>query len=305
MIKKIYYFKEDKAAFAAKFKELMDYNNLKLNDVVQNFDDMGTDKYEIIKKWRYGERLPDMDSISKLAEIFKTTMEDLYLSNSHYNMKKNRYSNMYNLDDNNLLNEFSYENIIKAIENNKAQAIEMLNAQADVMEEINYLLQKKLFSFLTEKEEKRLNWYFKYFILNDDYKKLDYDAFWNDINIDMINRMGKAYKYKITYYDMKSEYFEFKKKIIFAPNYHKIYIDADINDFSDDMLIMSYLARYDEVYLNALYTVGDVNCKIKSILKQMGCKQIKNYQVDDYDILLGVKGMVYQEYLERIEREEN
>ena len=53
----------------------------------------------MIKKWRYGERLPDIESISILAGIFHTTMEDLYLSNSHLKIKKNRYSDIFSFDD--------------------------------------------------------------------------------------------------------------------------------------------------------------------------------------------------------------
>lgn len=89
MLNEMYYFKEDKSAFSKRFEGLMKKNNLKLNDVVEIFEEKTkTNSYELIKKWRYGERLPDIESISILAGIFHTTMEDLYLSNSHLKIKK-------------------------------------------------------------------------------------------------------------------------------------------------------------------------------------------------------------------------
>lgn len=39
--------------------------------------------------------------------------------------------------------------------------IEEFNKQKDFKEEINYLLQKKLFSYLIEKEDEKLRFYFK------------------------------------------------------------------------------------------------------------------------------------------------
>lgn len=71
MLNEMYYFKEDKSAFSKRFEELMKKNNLKLNDVVEIFEEKTkTNSYELIKKWRYGERLPDIESISILAGIF-------------------------------------------------------------------------------------------------------------------------------------------------------------------------------------------------------------------------------------------
>ena len=98
-------------------------------------------------------------------------------------------------------------------------------------------------------------------------KKIEYDIFWNEINKNMINKMGTAYKYKISYSDMKAEYFEFKKKIIFAPNYKFVYSYDFLNDLNDEMVIKAYLARYDEVSLNVLYTDSDTSPKVKAILK--------------------------------------
>lgn len=39
------------------------------------------------------------------------------------------------------------------------------------------------------------------------------------------------------------------------------------------MVIKAYLARYDEVSLNVLYTDSDTSPKVKAILKNMGCKK--------------------------------
>ena len=62
MLNEMYYFKEDKSAFSKRFEELMKKNNLKLNDVVEIFEEKTkTNSYELIKKWRYGERLPDIE----------------------------------------------------------------------------------------------------------------------------------------------------------------------------------------------------------------------------------------------------
>lgn len=63
--------------------------------------------------------------------------------------KKNRYSDIFSLDDErlDLLNDFSKESIKTKLEINKDDGIKILQEQADFIEEINYLLQKKLFSF--------------------------------------------------------------------------------------------------------------------------------------------------------------
>lgn len=150
--------------------------------------------------------------------------------------KKNRYSDIFSLDDErlDLLNDFSKESIKTKLEINKDDGIKILQEQADFIEEINYLLQKKLFSFLTSIEEAKLRWCFKYFILDRDYKKIEYDIFWNEINKNMINKMGTAYKYKISYSDMKAEYFEFKKKL---------YSRQIINLFI--VMIFKWLKRWD------------------------------------------------------------
>lgn len=307
MLNEMYYFKEDKSAFSKRFEELMKKNNLKLNDVVEIFEEKTkTNSYELIKKWRYGERLPDIESISILAGIFHTTMEDLYLSNSHLKIKKNRYSDIFSFDDErlDLLNDFSKESIKTKLEINKDDDIKILQEQADFIEEINYLLQKKLFSFLTSIEEAKLRWCFKYFILDRDYKKIEYDIFWNEINKNMINKMGTAYKYKISYSDMKAEYFEFKKKIIFAPNYKFVYSYDFLNDLNDEMVIKAYLARYDEVSLNVLYTDSDTSPKVKAILKNMGCKKI-NGCLFESDILSNIDKMDYLDYLGKIDERSN
>ena len=58
----------------------MKKNNLKLNDVVEIFEEKTkTNSYELIKKWRYGERLPDIESISILAGIFPVSYTHLTL----------------------------------------------------------------------------------------------------------------------------------------------------------------------------------------------------------------------------------
>ena len=80
MLNEMYYFKEDKSAFSKRFEELMKKNNLKLNDVVYIFEEKTkTNSYELIKKWRYGERLLDIESISILVVIFNKKIENLYI----------------------------------------------------------------------------------------------------------------------------------------------------------------------------------------------------------------------------------
>ena len=120
----------------------------------------------------------------------------------------------------------------------------------------------------------------------------------------MINKMGTAYKYKISYSDMKAEYFEFKKKIIFAPNYKFFYSYDFLNDLNDEMVIKAYLARYDEVSLNVLYTDSDTSPKVKAILKNMGCKKI-NGCLFESDILSNIDKMDYLDYLGKIDERSN
>ena len=92
MLREMYYFKEDREGFSSNLKKLIKENGFTSNDVASN---LGENYYEILKKWKTGERLPSLDDLSKLSKILNTTMEDLYLPNAQLRINDNEYTNLF------------------------------------------------------------------------------------------------------------------------------------------------------------------------------------------------------------------
>ena len=77
---RIYTFNESKKIFAENLKELMDKKKYTIESLAKK-----TGYSEIsIKKWRAGDRIPTFETLAKLAKVFKTTIQKLYLPKSYY-----------------------------------------------------------------------------------------------------------------------------------------------------------------------------------------------------------------------------
>lgn len=201
---KIYRFNEDREGFGNKLKELMVANGYTIDSLSSDLDENVLTSINTIKKWRSGERIPDIDTIHKLAQKFNVTMQELYMPNSVY--------------DNPLSNEMSEL---------LGRRITIKQLTQDGIEELKkyseFLFQKLLFSFLSFKERGYLN------VIYDSYELTPYgkDKLGIEDDLSFVNfyqkvkeyikrEYGESLPYKIDYKQSKSIYHDFEKMIILA-----------------------------------------------------------------------------------------
>lgn len=201
---KIYRFNEDREGFGNKLKELMVANGYTIDSLSSDLDENVLTSINTIKKWRSGERIPDIDTIHKLAQKFNVTMQELYMPNSVY--------------DNPLSDEMSEL---------LGRRITIKQLTQDGIEELKkyseFLFQKLLFSFLSFKERGYLN------VIYDSYELTPYgkDKLGIEDDLSFVNfyqkvkeyikrEYGESLPYKIDYKQSKSIYQDFEKMIILA-----------------------------------------------------------------------------------------
>ena len=199
---KIYRFNEDRESFGKKLKELMVANGYTIDSLSYDLDENVLTSINTIKKWRNGERIPDMDTIYKLANKFNVSMQELYMPNSVYESPLSAE-----------MNELLGRRI--TIKRLTPSGIEELKMYSE------FLFQKLLFSFLSFKERGHLN------IIYDSYELTNYGKDKLGIEDDLsfvnfyqkvkgyIKRVyGESLPYKIDYKQSKSIYQDFEKMII-------------------------------------------------------------------------------------------
>ena len=201
---KIYRFNEDREGFGNKLKELMVANGYTIDSLSSDLDENVLTSINTIKKWRSGERIPDIDTIHKLAKKFNVSMQELYMPNSVY--------------DNHLSEEMSEllgrRITIKQLALNGIEELKMYS---------EFLFQKLLFSFLSFKERGHLN------VIYDSYELTPYgkDKLGIEDDLSFVNfyqkvkeyikrEYGESLPYKIDYKQSKSIYQDFEKMIILA-----------------------------------------------------------------------------------------
>lgn len=201
---KIYRFNEDREGFGKKLKELMVANGYTIDSLSSDLDENVLTSINTIKKWRSGERIPDIDTIHKLAKKFNVSMQKLYMPNSVY--------------DNPLSDEMS---------DLLGRRITIKQLTQDGIEELKkyseFLFQKLLFSFLSFKERGYLN------VIYDSYELTPYgkDKLGIEDDLSFVNfyqkvkeyikrEYGESLPYKIDYKQSKSLYKDFEKMIILA-----------------------------------------------------------------------------------------
>lgn len=199
---KIYRFNEDREGFGNKLKELMVANGYTIDLLSSDLDENVLTSINTIKKWRSGERIPDIDTIHKLAKKFNVSMQELYMPNSVYD-------NPLSEEMNELLGR---RITIKQLTQNGIEELEMYS---------EFLFQKLLFSFLSFKERGHLN------VIYDSYELTLYgkDKLGIDDDLSFVNffqkvkeyikrEHGESLPYKIDYKQSKSIYQDFEKMII-------------------------------------------------------------------------------------------
>lgn len=201
---KIYRFNEDREGFGNKLKELMVANGYTIDSLSSDLDENVLTSINTIKKWRSGERIPNIDTIHKLSQKFNVTMQELYMPNSVY--------------DNPLSDEMSeLLGRIITIKQLTQDGIEELKKYSE------FLFQKLLFSFLSFKERGCLN------VIYDSYELTPYgkDKLGIEDDLSFVNfyqkvkeyikrEYGESLPYKIDYKQSKSIYQDFEKMIILA-----------------------------------------------------------------------------------------
>ena len=206
---KIYRFNEDREGFGNKLKELMVANGYTIDSLSSDLDEDALTSINTIKKWRSGERIPDIDTIHKLAQKFNVSMQELYMPNSVF--------------DNPLSDEMSEL---------LGRRITIKQLTQDGIEELKkfseFLFQKLLFSFLSFKERGYLN------VIYDSYELTPYgkDKLGIEDDLSFVNffqkvkeyikrEYGESLPYKIDYKQSKSIYQDFEKMIILAEKGNK------------------------------------------------------------------------------------
>ena len=201
---KIYRFNEDREGFGNKLKELMVANGYTIDSLSSDLDEDALTSINTIKKWRSGERIPDIDTIHKLAQKFNVSMQELYMPNSVY--------------DNPLSDEMSEL---------LGRRITIKQLTQDGIEELRkfseFLFQKLLFSFLSFKKRGYLNVIYDSYELTSygkDKLGIEYDLsfvnFYQKVKEYIKREYGESLPYKIDYKQSKSIYQDFEKMIILA-----------------------------------------------------------------------------------------
>lgn len=140
----IYIFNENRKVFGCSLKLFMKENGYTVERLA---DELG---YEIntIKKWRSGDRVPSLETLSKIASLFNISVQRLYLPKSIY--------------------EKPLSDELKQIIEGKATLSEKHSkTESELREYCDYLFQKMLFSYLTPSEKKALTRLFVYYELKE------------------------------------------------------------------------------------------------------------------------------------------
>ena len=179
---RLYTFNESKKIFSENLKQLME----KKKYTVESFSKKTGFSVVAIKKWRSGDRIPELDSLIKLAKVFKTTVHKLYLPKSYYekDITPEFLDFLYQQRE---IGPTDYHLLLELVDYNR------------------YLVQKMLFSFLTPEELDHLESIYRYYIITDKGKlslnlndDLSFESFYSKSKEYVLNKYGPSLQYKIT-----------------------------------------------------------------------------------------------------------
>lgn len=180
---KRYIFNEDREGFGDNLKKLMAVKGYTLQDLSEKISyDEST-----IKKWRSGSRIPSLETLKELAQIFDISIHELYLPNSIYAERMS-------------------DELIQVSSGRRLDITASKKLFLEVNEYFNYLFQKTLLSFLSPQEKKHMKNLFEYFEiapegirsleLENDNK--DFETFYYNARAYVCKRYGKCFPYKVT-----------------------------------------------------------------------------------------------------------
>ena len=297
MLKELYIFNENKEIFKRKLKEEMKKNKYSKKKLMEALDN--TYVIETIKKWCSGSRIPDLATIKKLSNLFNISMEELLLPEASFKSENDYY--IIDMNKSFFINEVFFVNSFfpdcKNVEYLYADdgtkltisnfglnhfTEESLKNQIDFKEYINYLQQKKLFSYLNLGEEERLKYIMETFFINSKTsQKVIYDEFWNAIENSLCEHYGVSYRLKLSTEEMKMIYYYFKKQLEFSNEDGIVqwqYIIAVLVRL-DIKKAALFLRQFDHDMINLIYTsmLHDKKNykKIINLLKENDAKDLK------------------------------
>ncbi len=190
----IYCFREDKTEFGKNLKSLMISNKITIEALAY---EIGYD-VNTINKWRAGQRVPKLEDLKKLSELFETTIQKLYLPNSFYEKKLSKDLIDF-IQEKREINQTDYELLTEYIDYNM------------------YLSQKMMFSFLSPREKKDYKSMFRYYIITSYGKEklslneMTFDEFHDSFKKYIREQYGASLPYKITLKDSIELIQEFNK----------------------------------------------------------------------------------------------
>lgn len=198
---KIYRFNEDRLAFGNKLKALMADNGYTIDSLSSDLYGDVLISINTIKKWRSGERIPDIDTINRLANKFNVSMQELYMPNSVYDNPICEELNLF------LERKISFSEL-------------SLGCIKELERYSEFLFQKLLFSFLSFKERNTLNALFECYQITDyGMEKLDINGdatfvdFYDKTRKYIKKEFGQSLPYKIDSKQSKQIYLDFEKMI--------------------------------------------------------------------------------------------
>lgn len=199
-MRKIYIFNEDRKGFGQNLKLLMNKNGYTVEKLS---DELGYD-INTVKKWRSGSRVPSLETLSKIASLFNTSVQQLYLPNSFY--KKPLSNELMQIIDGRILLSASHNDV-----------------EVELRGYCDYLFQKLLFSYLTINDKKTMIRLFSYYELtkygSDKLGLINYSSDFETFSLKakeyIVKQYGVSFPYKVDSVQSSSLLKEFDKWIVF------------------------------------------------------------------------------------------
>lgn len=319
--RKIYNFCEDTKGFSKKLRELMKEKKITTSVLAE---ELGYSD-DLINSWKYGKRTPDLKTLNYLSKKFNISMQELYMPNSIYTPEvENKFPSVLFSDNfpsevlvKKLYPEYVDNDIILACDID----FDMFLSLKELVFYTDYLLQKMLFSYLKNKEKSILRESLEKFYKFSNYgkeelgmktEKIDYESFSIKMDNLLIQRYGRAYKFKMNEFKSKEILFEVYKMTIFAPldNISLLQVSIDVLSNANHYLIDIYPLLFNSIELNIIYTtIIEAHMEfyyLQNALEELGAKYISNfidfYNESDYmkKLIKEIELLSYAEYEARL-----
>ena len=135
---KLYRFNEDRKAFGNQLKKIMKEKGYSVEKLIMVLDENSFPVSEnTVKKWRSGDRIPNIDALNTLANVLGVSMQQLYLPGSIFEEPFTEQMELF------LGKRLSHDSLLQS-------------TTKEIRRYFEYLSQKMLFSFLSIREKKHM-----------------------------------------------------------------------------------------------------------------------------------------------------